>query len=439
MTPRNHDLRSIQPCAEFVALRWLVAGLVACTSLSAHALYANATPPAGFGGSPAGWTFAPPPSSAEKWLARTAMTTTTLNVGGRTTTMNALLRLSMLAPRAAAASLFTPAGMAALAGSAALTALMSQLAGDGIQWDSAAKRWNKHETTETTCWLEGGNGACIYNPEQFCAERAIPTTFRLDPGGSYGRCFTSNNIQWGDALQRSTSTTQDTVTPITYPDFETELLPYITPEMVPDLVPPGTPLPVELPIINPGPGDFPEPQVRRIPLGDFTPYPSPNSTTSTQYRAPILDIKGSPTQAEPWRVDVQPKDIVKEVPNDQPAPDPVGDPVDLPTEDPNPAPTENKDPGLCERYPDILACQKPDLDTPEDEVPKTERQISFTPESLFGGGTCPANPGWSDALGNHELNLVPVCDILASVVRPLVLAMAALAALFIVSPFRTDT
>lgn len=48
-------------------------------------------------------------------------------------------------------------------------------------------------------------------------------------------------------------------------------------------------------------------------------------------------------------------------------------------------------PDLCEKNPDILACKKPDFDTPDGTIPKSTKDISFQPENLFGGGSCPAN------------------------------------------------
>jgi hypothetical protein len=89
---------------------------------------------------------------------------------------------------------------------------------------------------------------------------------------------------------------------------------------------------------------------------------------------------------------------------------------------------EPEDP--CAINPDSIACK--DLDVPDGEVPKKTENITFSVEaSPFGAGACPANPTWSDSLGAHTINLAPYCSIVVSVVRPVVLAFAALAALMI--------
>jgi len=452
MTPRDYDLRSIQPRSKLVALRWLGAGALACASLSAHALYTNGSTPPGF------TTFAGQHRySAEHWVAKKAATTTTVNVAGRTVTLNAMLRMAPSAGAAAVA--FTRANPALLAATVVGTYLYNTY---GFKAD--AQGWYKDSPPPNANHLSYNQAMAAYGangtpPATTCANAYNLTTKYYVSGTSTNWGFTAfvttdekntlvgagwmwvNNCSWAHVVMSPQRTAPGTDYPmgrIEIPQSQWDTVDAVGfPDSVMDEIGKHTPLPVDLPVINPGPGDFPTPQVRRIPLGDFSPYPAPNSTTSTQFRAPILDLVGSPTQAEPWRVDAQPKEIVKDVPNGEPAPTTPAEPTDVPTDDP--AQTEPTEPGLCDKYPDILACQKPELDTPEDDIPKSDKNISFTPESLFGGGSCPANPGWSDALGNHELDLQPVCDITSSVVRPLVLAMAALAALFIIAPFRTET
>lgn len=90
-----------------------------------------------------------------------------------------------------------------------------------------------------------------------------------------------------------------------------------------------------------------------------------------------------------------------------------------------------KETDLCQLHPDIVACQK--LDTPAGEIPKAERSVSFEPENLgLGGGSCPANPSWTDSLGTHEINFAPYCAMVSSVIKPILLTFAALAAMSIV-------
>ena len=46
---------------------------------------------------------------------------------------------------------------------------------------------------------------------------------------------------------------------------------------------------------------------------------------------------------------------------------------------------------LCKDHPDILACAKPDLDTPDVEIQKKKKTIAYQEENLFGDGSCPAD------------------------------------------------
>lgn len=91
-----------------------------------------------------------------------------------------------------------------------------------------------------------------------------------------------------------------------------------------------------------------------------------------------------------------------------------------------------EDPGFCETLVGKLVCA--DMDTPDTEVPKTNKDVSYTQEDLgLGGGVCPPPYTWTDHAGSHSIDLAPYCDKLSTVVRPLVLLFGALAAFFIVA------
>jgi len=96
---------------------------------------------------------------------------------------------------------------------------------------------------------------------------------------------------------------------------------------------------------------------------------------------------------------------------------------------------DSKDP--CESGQNTLGCMK--LDNPEQpEIPKKQITVTYAQESLFGGGSCPAPIGWNDKLGAHSIDLAPVCGVLTSIVRPLVIAFALLSAYFIIGGFRQE-
>lgn len=95
-------------------------------------------------------------------------------------------------------------------------------------------------------------------------------------------------------------------------------------------------------------------------------------------------------------------------------------------------------PGLCDLYPDILACAKvPEADVPDGEIPREDRDVDFQQEDLLGSGSCPANVMTSLAsLGGRSVTLVDWAQLCtwSLPLRALVLALASLTALFILMP-----
>jgi hypothetical protein len=95
-----------------------------------------------------------------------------------------------------------------------------------------------------------------------------------------------------------------------------------------------------------------------------------------------------------------------------------------------------EDSDLCAKHPDILACSKPDLDTPEGEVPKTPKNVAYEEQSLFGGGTCPGDK----TLMIHGAGVVTIvpwsryCEVFGGPFKAVLLACAAFIALVIVIP-----
>lgn len=198
------------------------------------------------------------------------------------------------------------------------------------------------------------------------------------------------------------------------------------PSTVPKELPSPTHLPVESPspILNPTEGDNPTPSPMRVPTGD--PIPIPN-TNPQQYRQPYVDIVPSPTVDNPWRVDVKPGETTSTNPNpvENPAPDGVNKPA------------EEKDKSLCEKHPDILACSKPELDVPDGEIPKVTKQITYAEEGGFGGGSCPSNV-YANLHGKQTMvyEWTRTCSVVSTYIRPIILLLGAMGALFILIPGR---
>lgn len=97
-----------------------------------------------------------------------------------------------------------------------------------------------------------------------------------------------------------------------------------------------------------------------------------------------------------------------------------------------------EEPSECEKNPNALNCA--DLDTPEVDIPKTEKTITFNAENLgFAGGSCPANV-------TQNINGAPVvlfnwtshCATIVNYAKPMILALATFAALMIIFGAKTE-
>lgn len=201
------------------------------------------------------------------------------------------------------------------------------------------------------------------------------------------------------------------------------------PQGVPEELPESTPWPVESPTLNPGPDGLPKPL--RIPTGDPVPTADP-----AKWKQPWVEVTPSSTIDDPWRVDVKPGETLQDSPT--PMPDPY---TPDPTPDPNDTTKPDEQLDLCEKHPDILACQKIDLGTLDpQEVPDDKKTITMTPDAGWGrAGSCPA-PRTVNLHGGMALSipLDLMCDF-ATMIRPLIVAAAYLgAAMMLVGAARKD-
>lgn len=111
--------------------------------------------------------------------------------------------------------------------------------------------------------------------------------------------------------------------------------------------------------------------------------------------------------------------------------------VDTKTDTETKETTTNKDQSdLCKDHPDILACAKVELDVPDDDIPKANKQITYQDENPFGTGSCPAN--LVTTLGTfHQTVTVwdwqKTCEY-ALPLRALIISLASFAAFLIVMP-----
>lgn len=99
-------------------------------------------------------------------------------------------------------------------------------------------------------------------------------------------------------------------------------------------------------------------------------------------------------------------------------------------QDPNSA---EKQKALCEQYPDILACAIGDI--PKANIPKDSKEISYTPENIFGSGSCPADRYLKVTNGPNlkVWDWTSSCQKIVDL-RPLVIALGGFCALMVLIP-----
>ena len=197
-------------------------------------------------------------------------------------------------------------------------------------------------------------------------------------------------------------------------------------------------MPADVPrhIPAPLPVELPEYQPMFIPTGNPVPNPSynpsqPVSPSNQPFVQPGVKVEPAPSPSAPWQVDVKPVNRPTESPTG--ATDPTTEPsTDTPREDGK----ENRD--FCDKYPESLACTE--LDTPEGEIPKSTFEVSYSIENSWGSGSCPADKYATLAGKSVKVyDWAQTCNYVATYVRPILLVLCALGALFIVMPGRAES
>lgn len=444
--------------------------LVCGLPVTAQAAYANLTPPPGWvqgGGAvvagPGGAYAAQ--SMANQWIANAAKSSAMLNAGGRQIAIQTSMKLAANAPRVAASVIFMNPYVRAGVGIAAWLGVA------GFVWDQANKQWTKIvEGSDTivpkyeyrynfSAWSTIGDACNLAKGSDPNITSWVP--FMQNNTDYYSGCnFYGNGFHQGYKSVQSRKipcppNTQETpagcvaktakVFPVPREEFETKLPSIPMPDTVPSELPPGTPLPVEQPVINPSPGPNPQPKPLFVPTGDPVPNPkydptAPAGPGNQPWKQPGTTVTPRPTPGNPWRVDLQPTD------REQDGPDPKTDPdPDKPdTSDPDPdkdKPKPEEAQSLCEKHPDILACAKPELDTPDEDIPKSKRDVTFTEENLFGGGACPADVYFQPSGGLQQMKAWDwnqSCGYITGYVKPILILCCTFTAFMILVPGKTE-
>lgn len=196
-------------------------------------------------------------------------------------------------------------------------------------------------------------------------------------------------------------------------------------------------MPADVPrhIPEPLPVELPEYQPMFIPTGNPVPNPSynpsqPVSPSNQPFVQPGVKVEPAPSPSAPWQVDVKPVNRPTESPTG--STDPTTEPsTDTPRED------GKEDRDFCDKNPESLACTE--LDTPEGEVPKSTFEVSYSIENSWGSGSCPSDKYATIAGRSIKVyDWAQTCDYVATYVRPILLVLCALGALFIVMPGRAE-
>lgn len=213
----------------------------------------------------------------------------------------------------------------------------------------------------------------------------------------------------------------------------------VNPAILPAL---GQPIPVDpVPVMNPpvspqsntpvGPGVAPAPTLPTQPLriADGEPIPIPN-TSPQQYTQPWQEIVHAPTADDPYRVDVRPITTTVTTPTAPTVPVTVPAPT---TGNPSPGTSTLTD---CDKYPNSLGCMPVGSPPPDGTIPTQTRTITQQQGPSFGGaGVCPANLMVSvHGQSIKALDMAQPCSWIVNYIKPILLLLAAISAVFIVAP-----
>lgn len=352
-------------------------------AFSAHAGYAQLANPAGFSTSSGGFTYAAAANDRVYGKVIHQAGALTANVGGQAVKMPAAYRLAANAPRIAAAAIYLHPGIRTAVGIAAWLATAAYVYNEATgKWEKSVDREGVFQT-DLVFWtfldnVQNGSPSVYHSSASSACAKAVGAVGGYVTGVTDGNCVYRKMIggkEYGpyniDVFSKRLNCppgTQPTsggckvvvpkFEPVPEEEFIRDLPLKPMPSTVPQELPYPTPLPVDQPWINPSPGENPQSQPFRVPTG--TPVPIPN-TDPQQYRQPYVDIVPAPTPDKPWQVDVKPGETTSTNPN----------PVENPQPDAEDKPAEEEDKSLCEKHPEIAACEKVEVtDKPLPDQPK---------------------------------------------------------------------
>lgn len=419
-----------------------------------HAFYAQATPPTGFvGGAVNTYNAAKAGVSASVELGRIAATAS-LNVGGKAVGIATKIPYAANAVRVAASLIYlhpavrTTVKVATLLG---LTGYAFDLA-DGVwkKMDSQAQPSTGYEYRMITSVCTPGSGAWYPTPmaaiQSYAALRScngdsvtvgscsgsgeatacsFTITYKGGTTSSFGPYRFDEKRQASCPVGWYTTPAGCVQTPpavaVSQEQFVEDLSRHpMGPNILPEL---PFDLPVDVPYIEP----------IFIPTGNPVKNPrydpsKPQTGENQPYVQPGVKIDPANDAKNPFQVNVQPSDRPTSSPNGSTDPKPITPGSGTETDGSNDQPKEDKDErDLCEKNPDILACQKVDTEVEDAEIPKAQKTVSYQAENIWGGGSCPADQ--YARVGGQQVKVVDWsrdCQFITDYVRPVTLVVCAL-------------
>lgn len=349
------------------------------------------------------------------------------------------MRMSTSSGAYFAARAFTPAGLGFLA----LPFVVEWLSGNGISLIDGV--WKVPTTpSNLTAFYNGVHfsstpeGVCLsIQAAGFGGQTFTNYTTQGASGTTAGYCNFSGgsfaavrkcagiNTYWNGA---GCVLAESTMQPLTEEGFVERVAPLPIPIDLPEKLP--FPLPVDDPVMNPNPSPTGAPEPVVSP--DGLPYPKPAPRPSPDpfpFSEPSTKITQNPNK--PWSVDKKP--VEKDKATSTPSPKQTTEPTATSSPDTVSTTTPPKDPGLCAMFPDILACEKLGEAPEAPELPDKQIDVSITPISFGGAGSCPADRQVNITFINRNVPITYsyVCQ-LATGTKPVILALAWLSAALIV-------
>lgn len=429
------------------------AALIFAASLlcgSAHAFYAQATPPTGFiAGAINTFNGAKAGATASLELGRIAANAS-INVGGKAIALASRTSLAANAARVAALAIYAHPAVRIGVGVATWIGLTGYLynatkgiweqpdpdavASDGYIWRvryTAIEGTSPHALcNDRSRWPEG-----TVSVRLIVRDVDLVTCRMVDKNGGINDLYSVERARPSNCPAGWYSTPAGCMqtppgVPVTQEQFADELTKHpMPPNILPEL---PFDLPVDVPYIEP----------IFVPTGNPVKNPNydpskPQTGENQPYVQPGVKVDPANDAKNPFQVNLNP--VNRPVDNPQGSKDPVpeADPGGSGNND-KPRDPEKDERDLCEKHPDILACQK--LDEPEDpgKLKVQEVDFNFMPESGFAGSaSCPAPMSFN--VHGHVINISwqPFCNSL-DMIKPFLLAMAWLSAAFIMLGARKE-